>query len=303
MKMKKIFLLFSMIAVFFSLTACGNSQEEVTFEYTDNDIIQYSIVQAYRLQNTDDAYLAYLENSEEEADAVALTAINNMDNAKSECGKFQGYRSKKDGSTIMFDTILNAEDVDAALEELADAVEATVEESNGNVAVTLAAVYKQRDVEYSFVYKENPAYAYAYELYQQSVAPYLVQEVTVTPDYTFGEKMSKAGANTLMGMGTVFIVLIFISLIIGQFERVDRVITKTGIRFGNWRSGLKREKQKATDEIVPKKSTSVPVTSVAANPMDDAQLVAVITAAIAAANGASGGSDQLVVRSIRKAKR
>lgn len=297
MKMKKIALLFSMIAVFFTLTACSNGQEEVTFDYTNTDIIQNSIIQAYQLQNISDAYRAYFENSEAESDAITLTGINNMDSAKEECGEFQGYRSKKDGSSIMFDTILNSEDVNAALADLVSVVDATVEEGNGTVTVTITAVYEKRDVEYSFVYEENPAYAYAYELSGQEALPYQFHEITATPKYTTREKMAKAGANTLMGMGTVFAVLIFICIIISQFEKIGKASEKIGIWWAN-------RKKKVTEEAdVPASVTPKNAPAATLNPMDDAQLVAVITAAVAAANSSAGGSDKLVVRSIKKAKR
>ena len=146
-------------------------------------------------------------------------------------------------------------------------------------------------MEYSFVYEENSAYAYSYELTGQSVSPYQVKEITATPDYSFGEIMGKAAANTLMGMGTVFIVLIFISLIIGRLSSINALITKL--------SSGKKDKEEATPVATPAPEAR----TTSANPMDDAQLVAVITAAVAAANEAAGGTDSLVVRSIRKAKR
>lgn len=304
MKMKKIILLFSMIAVFFSMTACSNGQEEVTFEYNDTDIIYSTAYQAYRFQNVSDAYRAYLEDSEEDMAEMMLTGITNFDNAREECGEFKGYRSKENGDSIIFDfSKLNSQDEDELaqlnneLMEFLSLVDAKVEESGGNVTVTLTAVYEKRDVEYSFVYEENPAYAYAYDLYQENVAPFQMKEITATPNYTFGEKMAKAGANTLMGMGTVFIVLIFISLIIGQFERIGKISTKIGTKWSNRKQKVD-EKTEASLPAVP-----APVSSSTQNPMDDAQLVAVITAAVAASNTASGGSDKLVVRSIKKAKR
>lgn len=309
MKMKKIFLLFSMITVFFSLTACSSGQEEVTFEYKNTNIIYSSILQAYQFQNISDAERAYLQDSKEERAEILLTGIANFDSAKKDCGEFKGYRSKADGSSIDFD--LNSiyaqsddqEQVQAALNELISQIDATVEENGSNVIVTLTAVYEKRNVEYSFVFEENPAYAYAYALYEQNVDPYQVKEVTATPDYTFTEMMGTAGANTLMGMGTVFVVLIFISLIIGQFERLDKMITKAGVRFTEWKGNFKNKDKK--ESVVSEKVTAVSAanTETVANPMEDTQLVAVITAAVTAANTALGGSDQLVVRSIRKAKR
>ncbi|MDE6626511.1 MAG: OadG family protein [Lachnospiraceae bacterium] len=314
MKMKKIALLFSMIAVFFCLTACSDGQEKVNFEYTNTDIIYSSVANAFQLQNASEAYRAYLNDSEDERAEALLSGISNMDNAADECGEFKGYRSKEDGSVIGFDFLkLNSQDQEELLEaqqQLVDFlsfVDATVEEDGANVIVTLPAVYEKRDVEYSFVYVENPAYAYAYDLYQQTVDSYLLKEVTATPDYTFAEKMGKAGANTLMGMGTVFVVLIFISLIIGQFEKLAKVITDVSTKVENWWHNRKNRKNKDAVETqetpAAAAAVSAPAVDSTSNLMNDAQLVAVITAAIAAASGSSGGSDKLVVRSIRKAKR
>lgn len=302
MKMKKIILLFSMIAVFFSLTACSDGQEEVTFEYNDTDIIYSTAYQAYRFQNVSDAYRAYLADSEEEMAEMMLTGISNFDNAREECGEFKGYRSKENGDSIIFDfSRLSSQTEDDQLNddlmEFLSLVDAEIEESGGNVTVTLTAVYEKCDVKYSFVYEENPAYAYAYDLYQEEVAPFQMKEVTATPDYSLSEKMAKAGANTLMGMGTVFIVLIFISIIIAQFDKIDKISTMIGTK---WRN-RKHKEDETTEAALP--AAAAPASLPAQNPMDDAQLVAVITAAIAASNAASGGSDKLVVRSIKKAKR
>lgn len=305
MKMKKIILLFSMIAVFFSLTACSDGQEEVTFEYEEEDILYSTLYDAYQMQNVSDAYRAYFADSDEGTADVVLTGIANFDSAKAECGNFKGYRSKEDGSSIQFDfSKLNTDDEEtyyAALEELDNLlaqVDATVEESGSDVVVTLQAVYEERDVEYSFVYEENPKHAYYEEIYSQSVTPYQVKEVTATPDYTFSEKMGIAASNTLMGMGTVFIVLIFISFIIGQFKHLSTI----SVKLENWWAN--RGKDKTAEETGTAASVaSVPVVAPVSNPMDDTQLVAVITAAVTAANSAAGGSDKLIVRSIRKAKR
>lgn len=295
MKMKKIVLLFSMIAVFFCLTACSSGQEAVTFEYTDTDIVSDTVYQAYNMQNVSDAYRAYLADNDDPMAEVLLTGVSNMDNAKKDCGEFKGYRSKEDGSTIMYDfsRLQNSEDEIAQDDFLTfiSMLDYTIEENNGNVTVNVKAVYDKHDVEYSFVYEENSAYAYSYELTGQSVSPYQVKEITATPEYSFGEIMGKAAANTLMGMGTVFIVLIFISLIIGRLSSVNTLVVKL--------TSGKKDKEEAAPAAEP-----VPQAQAAtANPMDDAQLVAVITAAVTAANEAAGGTDSLVVRSIRKAKR
>lgn len=94
--------------------------------------------------------------------------------------------------------------------------------------------------------------------------------------------MEKAVLNTVIGMGTVFIVLIFISFIISLLKYVNNI-------------GAKKEEpaggvENAISQIVTAEEES--------DETDDLELVAVITAAIAASEGTS--SDGLVVRSIKR---
>lgn len=111
--------------------------------------------------------------------------------------------------------------------------------------------------------------------------------ITTNVHYSTGEIMAKAGMNTLIGMGTVFVVLILISLIISCFTLVSKF----------------EAKQKK--EEVPAAAVSAPVVEqIAAKEelSDDTELVAVIAAAIAAYEGAAS-TDGFVVRSIRKSNK
>lgn len=108
--------------------------------------------------------------------------------------------------------------------------------------------------------------------------------MTFTPEYTFGEKMQKAALNTVIGMGTVFLVLIGISLLIGLFKYISAAENRS------------REKAKKTAPAVDNVIAQIVQKEEAQT--EELELVAVITAAIAAAQGTS--SDGLVVRSIRK---
>lgn len=112
-----------------------------------------------------------------------------------------------------------------------------------------------------------------------------ITSMSFNPVYTTGEKLAKAGMNTLMGMGTVFIVLIFISLLIGCFRYINK-----------WEENMKNKKSGAVPAEVP---AAAPAVSAQENLVDDLELVAVITAAIAASENTS--ADGLVVRSIRRA--
>ncbi len=303
MKMKKLFLLFSMITVLFSLTACSNGQESVDFEYDDNDIVFSSVAWADTFQNIDEKNRAYIENEGTEA---YKSGLSNFDTTKKECGEFLGYRAQDaegvedtdSNITIDIAALNTDENANAKVLDFLDKLYSEVEEDGKNVIVTLKAVYEQRVVELRFVYEKDPS-----SVYNESAAPYKLAEVTTTPEYTTGEKMSKAASNTLMGMATVFGVLIFISLIIAQFERVTKVIVKIGNLFNKSSQEKAENENKESKEEVQRVSAVAPVTSVSADPMEDTQLVAVITAAVVAANVASGGSDKLIVRSIKKAKR
>ncbi len=110
--------------------------------------------------------------------------------------------------------------------------------------------------------------------------------IAVNVEYSFGENMQKAGLNTLLGMGTVFAVLILISLIIGCFGFIPK-----------WQA--KFAKKPAPVEVGP---SAVEETAPVAEEdlTDDCELVAVIAAAIAASEGAAS-TDGFVVRSIRRA--
>lgn len=115
----------------------------------------------------------------------------------------------------------------------------------------------------------------------------IVESVTLDPKYSLGEILQKAGMNTLLGMGTVFAVLIFISLVIYCFNFIP----------GNQ---VKKEEPKPAPKPRPAAPKPAAKKPEKVNLTDDTELVAAITAAICAYTGTS--SDGFVVRSIRRAE-
>lgn len=104
-------------------------------------------------------------------------------------------------------------------------------------------------------------------------------------DASLGALMESATVYSAMGIGTVFAVLIFISLLIACFKFIYK-----------WESGgSKKGKAGSVPEAAP-----VPAPAESEELCDDRELAAVITAAIAAYEGTS--SNGLVVRSIRRVK-
>lgn len=111
--------------------------------------------------------------------------------------------------------------------------------------------------------------------------------ITTNVHYSTGEIMAKAGMNTIIGMGTVFVVLILISLIISCFTLVSKFEAK-------------QKKQEAPAPAAPAPVVEQPAAKEELS--NDTELVAVIAAAIAAYEGAAS-TDGFVVRSIRKSNK
>ena len=142
--------------------------------------------------------------------------------------------------------------------------------SNDNVTVESKVKFEKDTVVVRMVFDKN----------------YKVESFSTELYKTFGQKMIKAALNTVMGMGTVFVVLIFISLMISLLGFVPKLVA------------LK------SNEPVQVEQPAAPVQEEVAEEEDDlvsdTELVAVITAAIMASMGEEAPSDGLVVRSIRK---
>ena len=146
------------------------------------------------------------------------------------------------------------------------------EMTSSGIVVSTEAEYENKTADIEFTFDEE----------QQ------MDSLTINAHYSTAEILKKAGLNTILGMGTVFVVLIFISFIISLFRFIPEL--------------EKKFKNKKTAE--PAKAPApapVPVAEPAAEEAsDDAELVAVISAAIAAAEGTS--ADGFVVRSIKRRK-
>ena len=115
--------------------------------------------------------------------------------------------------------------------------------------------------------------------------------MTYSVQYSLAANMQRAGMNTLMGIGIVFLMLLFLSFVIGLFKYIEK-FQNVG-------------KKKAAEEAPTAEEAPAPAIaqSEAADEdfADDLELVAVISAAIAAYENTSG--DSFVVRSIKKSNK
>lgn len=258
--LKKILAMLVLSVFVLGLTACGSTAS------TDSDIeydVQYlNSVADFLIENwngMDEATIAeYASMDTEDAEQV-IGAYGLPFTGEAFTTAFAGY----EGSVEELGAYVSTDSYD---EPIVKGDEITL-----NVNLT----YANRPAQLSIVFNKK------------SVA----ESVTVNPEYTIGEILQKAGMNTILGMGTVFIVLIFISLVIYCFNFIPAIQAKFS-------------KKKKTEEA-PKAAAPVPTAPAAPAPVeeelvDDGELVAAITAAICAYSGTS--SDGFVVRSIRRAE-
>ena len=114
-----------------------------------------------------------------------------------------------------------------------------------------------------------------------------VTAINVQIVYSKSEIMAKAGLNTIMALAIVFVVLILIAIIIYCFNIIPYLTNKMKEAAEQKNKSIEAEVDQIENETV-----------ISNDETDDLELVAVITAAIAASTGAS--TDDFVVRSIKR---
>ncbi|MDO4337912.1 MAG: OadG family transporter subunit [Eubacteriales bacterium] len=159
----------------------------------------------------------------------------------------------------------------AEVGELVEAKEAEVEYSDGQYTVTVPVDFEELDANFVYVFDEDST----------------PTSMTVDVQYPMSYTLQRAGMNTLMGIGTVFVMLVFLSFVIYLFKFIP------GLVGGN----KKKEAQPQAPAPAVAAAPAAPVEEIT----DDTELIAVIAAAIAASEGTS--TDGFVVRSIRKVNR
>jgi sodium pump decarboxylase gamma subunit len=119
-----------------------------------------------------------------------------------------------------------------------------------------------------------------------NVSSQSAESMTFTVNYSMADTMKQAGLNTLMGIGIVFCMLVFLSFLISQFKHIAKLEAKLA---------AKKEKEELPKMVsVPEEVEAFEEEELA----DDTELVAVIAAAIATYENTS--TDSFVVRSIKK---
>ena len=144
------------------------------------------------------------------------------------------------------------------VKDATDGKDFTVTKSGGTLTTDMTLTFGKQDVTYELVYDS---------------VTMEVTGISLTPVQTMGQKLAKAGQNTVISMSIVFCVLILISLI-------------------------SNKPKKAEAKSEPEKKEAVVAAAPATDLTDDTELVAVISAAIAASEGTT--TEGFVVRSINR---
>ena len=157
--------------------------------------------------------------------------------------------------------------------EMKEVGSAEVEYSNDQYTATVPVEFEDEDVEFVYVFDDT-------------MTP---TSLAVDIQYSFATTMKNAALNTVMGLGTVFVILCLLILLISLFQFIPG-------------SGAQQQKAKKAAAEAAQAATPAPVESApVAAAEDNNELIAVIAAAIAAAEGTS--TDGFVVRYIRKINR
>ena len=263
-RIKSIVLMVTMAFCFFALSACAAKevQEEPVPEIIEQQMLGGAEQYLLMLNGSSDEDLdAYLAETRKMKDSVTEAAIQSWQSSKKDLGEFKEIISRE--------------------------IERSGED--GYKAV-LTAEYEKRNLTFSLT---------AEEVYENGGSRLTPTEINISPAYTTGEKLAKAGLNTLMGMGTVFLVLIFISLLIAQFKKINALEKKMKADKAAKEAAARAAAAPAPAPVKAAPAPApAPVPEVHEEKVDDLELVAVITAAISAACGVP--ADELVVRSIRR---
>ena len=249
---KKLLICLAMLVCILGLTACGAEMTENSF-ITKEQAKQAGEATCEQLATLQQMLASYgvsmseyveMSGGNPEDAALDIAAMDSWNDASEEFGNFVSV--------------------------LSDETEVTITEDKADIRVK---------VQGDKVYKGNKQRTATVEIV---VTEKGYDSITVSADYDMSELMTKAALNTLLGMGTVFAVLILISFLISCFNLIPKIQEKF-------------RKKPAQEESAPAPVQAAPAAAV--EETDDTELIAVIAAAIAASEGASS-ADGYVVRSI-----
>ena len=151
-----------------------------------------------------------------------------------------------------------------------------VDVKGDEIVISTETKYEDREATLSFTFSEDS----------------YLESMDVSATYSLKEILTKAGLNTVLGMGTVFAVLIFLAFLISLMQYIPNLMELFAKK--------DTENAQSANEVVQQSAPKAVNANVAEqdDTVNDLELIAVITAAIAAQEGTT--TDGFVVRSIRR---
>ena len=242
MKKKYLFLISCLILVL-GLCACQKKNEDVTYGGYSAETLQAAA------QGTASSLLSL-------SDEGLLQSLS----------YYQSIAEESEEAAMNYELLSDWSEVRTQVGEFKEFSDFKIDKTGKTLTTTLLMHCSKRDAKLIYVFNANSM---------------KITAMNVEPVYTLSEIMQKAALNTVMGIVTVFTILILISLIIYCFKIIpylEKSLTK------------KKEQTTAPAALSEEFFEN--------DEVDDYELVAVIAAAIAADTGES--TDSFVVRSIKR---
>ena len=261
--MKKFLALTCAIACLLGMTACGS-------ETTLTDYEQYKINSVINITETKLIPIMQAISSNDET----IEVLNEYTADEVESVVSQAYSLNVEGHAFIsaIDSFQSTYDEIGGFGEITDA-SAVID--GDQIVVTVDVKGPDKDAQAEVVFSNDFFYR--------------LESASLNTVSTMGDSMARAGLNTLLGMGTVFAILILISLIISSFSLISKA-----------QNAMKKKKEEASKNSgIDNAVAQIAQQEESPAQEDDCELVAVIAAAIAASEGATS-TDGFVVRSIKR---
>lgn len=264
--MKKLFACICVLTCALGLTACGSEDTLTDYEQTKvtyAETLATDYVIPYVTQIATDTTGSYDVLDEYTADEVAYFVSQNF-----------GFSTDGYAFVSAIDSFADTIEEIGGISEIGEC-ETTIDDDQIVVNVTVHGADRDANAE---IILTN-------DFFLQ------LESASLSSVSSFGESMQKAAMNTVMGMGTVFVVLILISFIIYLLSFVPKLLAKD--------SAPKAEEKKPAAQTTAVNAPVPQAEPEAVPTADDLELAAVIAAAIAAYEG-SASTSGFVVRSIKR---
>lgn len=280
--MKKIIALLCALTCVLGLTACGSEetysasslQNAETAKLISTEMV-FPYLSAFADDEMADLYLA--EYKKEEMEAIAESVFYSYITTY---GANLGIGQVDVEGAAFLSGITSFNSAFDTIGELKAVGEPTAKITDETITISIPVTGSLKPANAEFIYTNNIFLT--------------LEAAALNPDASFGDKMAKAALNTLIGMGTVFLVLILISALISSFGLISK--------FEQMAKNKKKAKEEAKDVNETAVDNTIAQIIEKEELADDLELVAVIAAAIAASEG-QASADGFVVRSIRKVRR